>query len=198
MVPLFCLNVPFPSRQHYELGPVPEKHRTRYTGSGPSLLVDCYPRSTTDHLPLPSQASGASFGYMVVWIMSQRFLLHVHGERLARVTPRLTLTPIYLRALAEAAEVRAQRQFIFSPNGRVVARDVRAGGVRDGNGGMNLDVQVQIEQAVMVDYHPRTHRIPRTIWDRKQSDITNVYSPDRALWGLSRTEINKTEGDPWP
>lgn len=29
------------------------------------------------------QSSGASFGYMVVWIMSQKFLINIHGKQLA-------------------------------------------------------------------------------------------------------------------
>lgn len=124
-------------------------------------------RNSVEH---DTQASGASFGYMVVWIMSQSFLIHVH----------------------EAAEVRAQREFIFSPRGRVA----RSGNVvRDENGSVNLDVQVQIERAVMVDYHPKTHWKAGVFWDRRPTgiDITNGGSADPAQWELSR--VVKSGGD---
>lgn len=126
------------------------------------------------------QASGASFGYTVVWIMSQRFLIHVH----------------------EAAEVRAHPGFIFttpSSNQRGSRTVTSAPG--KANGGMSLDVQVKIEQAVMIDYAPRTHRIPgRTLWDRRKSEsVTNGdgLSPDverQAQWELS--SVTKRESTP--
>lgn len=134
---------------------------------------------------------------MVVWIMSQSFLIHVHGERLTRIAPHFILTIIPVRVLlTEASEVRSNRQFIFSPAGRL-PRDVRAGQVCNKNGDMNLDVQVQIEQAVMVDYHPKAHRIPRVLWEPKQADTPNGDTTDKGQCGSSQVSINKPEDDSW-
>jgi hypothetical protein len=55
----------------------------------------------------------------------------------------------------------------------------------------NLDVQVQIEQAVMVDYDPivygrENYRKPRTIWDQKQSTVDGESSSlEQNRWELS-------------
>jgi len=114
------------------------------------------------------ESSGAPFGYMVVWIMSQNILIHIH----------------------EAAEVRAQRWYVFGPPGRgaSIAQNVGPRKEHDENGGLNLDVQVQIEQAVMVDYNPKTHRKPRVLdLDRKRSEIDggDSSSTDQGQWELS-------------
>lgn len=69
-------------------------------------------------------------------------------------SPALVLTGHPLRNLVEAAEVRAQRELGFGPNGRIVRRSEMDGE----NGDINLKVQVQIEQAVMVDYDVKTKR----------------------------------------
>lgn len=105
-----------------------------------------------------AQSSGAAFGYMVIWIMSQRILIHIH----------------------EAAEEGAHQR-IFVTHQIPTPRDITSamrnqfnGSAKDetetGNG--DLDVQVQIEQAVMVDYNPvygrGDYRKPRVVWDRKQ------------------------------
>lgn len=144
------------------------------------------PELASDLWPLISQPSGPSFGYMVVWIMSQSILIHVYGERFARVGPRLTLMGIPLRTPAEAAEARARREFILGPIGRGMAHNVRTN--------KDLDVQVQIEQAVMVDYDTRTHRKPRVLWERRQNEIAggDISSGDQGQWELSR--VAKTAG----
>ena len=53
-----------------------------------------------------------------------------------------------------------------------------------------LDVQVQIEQAVMVDYNPvygrEDYRKPRVIWDKKQGDTKGDNSPtEQNQWELT-------------
>lgn len=107
------------------------------------------------------------------------------------------LKSIPLRTPAEAAEIRVQRQFVFSPNGRVVARGAGGHKARNESGDVSLDVQVQIEQAVMVDYHPRAHRVPRMLWDRRPSGIPNGDSADRGHWELAAS-VNKPGDDSWP
>jgi hypothetical protein len=101
---------------------------------------------------------------------------------------------IPVRTIAEAAEVRARRDFIFGPTSRIVHRGVGASKVFGENGDINLDVQVEVEHAVMVDYHPGTHRLPRALWDRKQSDITNGSPANQSWWGFSRSSANKPGG----
>ena len=93
---------------------------------------------------------------MVVWIMSQNILIHIHGERSVRAESCLMLTGIPHCAPAEAAEARAQRWYIFGPPPRGTAQNIRPCKNHDENGGLDLDVQVQIEHAVMVDYDPKT------------------------------------------
>jgi len=127
---------------------------------------------------------------MVVWIMSQNILIHIHGERSARVERCVTLTGIPLCAPAEAAETRAQRLYVFGPPGRgaSIVQNIGPRKEHDENGGLNLDVQVQIEQAVMVDYHPRTHRTPRVPnLDRRQNEIEDgeTSSANQGQWELS-------------
>jgi len=62
-----------------------------------------------------------------------------------------------------------------------------------------LDVQVQIEQAVMVDYdYARGCRGPRAVWDRKQSgakeDGERSFG-EQNQWELSSVKsISKTAG----
>ena len=74
-----------------------------------------------------------------------------------------------------------------------MVNNVRVGKDYDENGGMNLDVQVQIEQAVMVDYGPKVHRKPRAPWERKQSGIAgsgDTSFADQGQWEL--TNATKT------
>jgi len=116
------------------------------------------------------QSSGASFGYMVVWIMSQRILIHIH----------------------EASEDRAQGRIVVSHQisaPRDITHAMRSqfnsgkDGFDTGTTG-DIDVQVQIEQAVMVDY-----RKPHVVWDRKQSPPAKEDgerpSGERNQWELS-------------
>ncbi|KAF9784374.1 hypothetical protein BJ322DRAFT_845521 [Thelephora terrestris] len=109
-----------------------------------------------------TQASGASFGFMVVWVMSQSFLIHIH----------------------EAAEIRAQQGFIFGRSGNVIARNA-VDNSPGRNDDANLGVQVQIEQAIMVDYNPKTDRKATIFWERKRSEVTDGDSPERGQWELS-------------
>jgi len=124
------------------------------------------------------QSSGASFGYMVVWIMSQRILIHIH----------------------DAAEVRAHQRVIVShqlsaPRDITHAMRTQFNGGKDGaeTSTGDLGVQVQIEQAVMVDYDPvafgrENYRKPRVIWDRKRGGANadeEQSSVEQAQWELS-------------
>jgi len=126
------------------------------------------------------QSSGAAFGYMVVWIMSQRILIHIH----------------------EAAEERARQRIVVThqlsaPRDITHAMRTQFTGGKDGtesNSG-ELDVQVQIEQAVMVDYNPayarENYRKPRVIWDRKKSTTKGEddrLSGEQNQWELSSVQ----------
>lgn len=100
--------------------------------------------------------------------------------------------------LVEAAEEHA-RQRIFVTHQIPAPRDITSamrnqfnGSAKDetetGNG--DLDVQVQIEQAVMVDYNPiygrEDYRKPRVIWDRKQGATKGEKpSEEQNQWELA-------------
>lgn len=58
------------------------------------------------------------------------------------------------------------------------------------SGGGELDVQVQIEHAVMVDYNSAAYsredyRKPRVIWDRKQGVTQGERTSEQNQWELS-------------
>ena len=72
-----------------------------------------------------------------------------------------------------------------------MARNARPGKGHDENGGPNLDVQVQIERDVMVDYDQKTRRTPRILsWDRKRSEVKNedTIFVDQGQWELSSVD----------
>jgi hypothetical protein len=124
------------------------------------------------------QSSGASFGYMVVWIMSQRILIHIH----------------------DAAEERARQRIIVThqlaaPRDITHAMRTQFDGGKDGDEmtGSDIGVQVQIEQAVMVDYDPiaygrENYRKPRVIWDQKQSTANG--DAERSFGEQNRWELS--------
>jgi len=122
-----------------------------------------------------TQSSGASFGYMVVWIMSQRILIHIHEVAEERSHQRIFVT----HQIAAPRDIsHAMRNQFNSP-----VKD----GIETPNDG--LDVQVQIEQAVMVDYDPvygrENYRKPRVMWDKKRCATEGEKPPtEQNQWEL--------------
>jgi hypothetical protein len=121
---------------------------------------------------------------------SHSYSWYIQNDQLA-VCSHLTQT------LADAAEDRAHQR-IFVSHQISAPRDISQamrnqfnsptkGGTETTND--ELDVQVQIEQAVMVDYDPvygrESYRKPRVIWDKKQG----ATKGDK----LSPTEQNQWE-----
>jgi hypothetical protein len=119
--------------------------------------------------------------------MSQGILIHIHGECLAQIEPPLQLTGIPPRTPAEAAETRAHHMATFGATGRGTMYNVRTGKSGSEDRSRSLDVQVQIEQAVMVDYDQKPYQEPRGTLNRERSDITNgeTSSADQGEWELS-------------
>lgn len=121
------------------------------------------------------QSSGAAFGYMIIWIMSQRVLIHIHEAAEERTHQRIFVTH----------QISAPRDISNA------MRNQFNGSTKDGAEPTNedLDVQVQIEQAVMVDYDPygrEDYRKPRVIWDRKPSATKGERpSGEQGQWELS-------------
>lgn len=117
--------------------------------------------------------------------MSQNILIHIHGEGFPRMESPLVLTSVPLRTPAEASEARA-RQIIFGPADVYNVRNANSG---DGNNAKDLDVQVQIERTVMMDFDPRISQKQRVLWERARSDITNGDGSfvDQGQWELSNT-----------
>jgi len=118
--------------------------------------------------------------------MSQRILIHIHGERFARIEKHLALMGILPRTPAEASEARIYERFIWGTTGHDATHN--AGNVkdRDSDGGMSLDVQVQIERAVTVDYDLETRWKPqRGPWERKQANIPSEGTTSADQVGLS-------------
>lgn len=95
---------------------------------------------------------------MVVWITSQRILIHIHGRSRA-----VNRKPFFSSRLsADAAEERAHQgvfvshQITAPRDGSLVVRNRFGSSMKDGTettiGG--LGVQVEIEQTASVDYSP--------------------------------------------
>ena len=78
-----------------------------------------------------------------------------------------------------------------------------AGGKDSSETAAELDVQVQIEQAIMVDYGPafarEDYRKPRVMWDRRESTTrgdADVLSGDQNQWELSSVQSMIKTRDP--
>ncbi|KAF9652352.1 hypothetical protein BDM02DRAFT_3109361 [Thelephora ganbajun] len=124
------------------------------------------------------QSSGASFGYMVIWIMSQRILIHIHKASEERTHQRIIVTHQLSTPRDITHAMRTQLNGSMKDEVETTTNE--------------LDVQVQIEQAVMVDYDPvyarEDYRKPRVIWDRKQGVTKGdgeMPSGERNQWELS-------------
>jgi len=100
----------------------------------------------------------------------------------------------------EASEERSHQRIVLShqlsaPRDITRAMRTQFNGTKDGTETTTgeLDVQVQIEQAVMVDYNlnygQENCRKPRAIWDRKQSTIKGEEerppAREQGQWELS-------------
>jgi hypothetical protein len=62
-----------------------------------------------------------------------------------------------LCTLLEAAEIRAQRGPSSYLVDRNAIRNLRQGKIGGGSRTMSISVQIQVKQAAMVDYNPKTH-----------------------------------------
>lgn len=119
--------------------------------------------------------------------MSQGILIHIHGECLVQIESPLQLTGVPPRTPAEAAEARAHHMATFGATGRGVMYNVRTGKADSEDRNRSLDVQVQIERAVMVDDDRKPYQESRGTLNRERSDITNgkTSSADQGEWELS-------------
>jgi len=113
-------------------------------------------------------------------------------------------TVYHLTPPTDAAEERAHQRVLVShqlsaPRDITNAMRTQFNGGKDGaeTSTGDLGVQVQIEQAVMVDYDPvvygrEDYRRPRVIWDRKRS-AANGESVEQTQWELSSVRsVDKT------
>jgi len=106
--------------------------------------------------------------------MSQKIIIHIHGECFARIEKHLALMGVLPRTPAEATETHTCGRFIWGTTGHGVTHNTRNVKDRYSDGSMSLDVQVQIERAVTVDYDLETRWKPRRgPWERKYADISN-------------------------
>lgn len=122
------------------------------------------------------QSSGAAFGYAVVWIMSQRILIHIHEVAEEPTHQRIMVS----HQISSPRDITHAMRTQFNSSSKDEAETT----------GNELDVQVQIEQAVMVDYKPiyghEDYRKPRVIWDRKQGGTEGERSSgEQNRWELS-------------
>ncbi|KAF9788546.1 hypothetical protein BJ322DRAFT_642481 [Thelephora terrestris] len=130
------------------------------------------------------QSSGASFGYLVVWIMSQRILIHIHEAAEDRAHQRIFVS----HQISAPRDITQAMRNQFNNSAKEGAETTNDG----------LDVQVQIEEAVMVDYDPiygrEDYRTPRVLWDRKPGVTRGERtSEEQNEWELSSTKsVSKT------
>lgn len=123
---------------------------------------------------------------MVVWIMSQKFLIHVHGEHLHE-SSRFSVMCVLIHTIADSAEVRLQRNAIFNPTGVGAARSAGTSMIFNENGGKNLDIQVQVKRAVRVDRQPKNSSEPEVFLDQRKGDIENEGPSfaEQVMWEIS-------------
>ena len=136
----------------------------------------------------------------LVWVYGRMDYEPTNSHPYSRYVQDDLLTVDHLTPPTDAAEERAHQRVIVSHQ-LAAPRDITHAMRTQFNGGKDgaetstgdLGVQVQIEQAVMVDYDPvvygrENYRRPRVIWDRKQSAANGdveASSVEQAQWELS-------------
>ncbi|OBZ78070.1 hypothetical protein A0H81_02525 [Grifola frondosa] len=136
---------------------------------------------TTDET---TQSSGASLGYTITWIMSQRILIHLRDAAAEHnrmptthivVSRPLTSARSVSQAMRSQFESKVRIDDHFSTSGVVVVS--HAGEEESRVSDLDLehgdfDVQVQIEESVAVEYDSQafereSYRTPRLMWEER-------------------------------
>lgn len=121
---------------------------------------------TTD---VSTQSAGASMGYAVTWIMSQRILIHVqemtdsdtqHSERVIIARPTLSARKKVLSGLRSQFESKSQSKKT-SKDAELAPTSPRNRNAND----MGLDIRVRVERSVVVDHAPADESDQWSLWE---------------------------------
>jgi len=156
--------------------------------------------SVQNGVKLRTRSNPVSTPQRLVWIYGRMDYEPTNSHSYSQYVQDGRPTVDYLTPSADAAEERARQRVIVShqlsaPRDITHAMRTQFGGGKDGaeTSTGDLGVQVQIEQAVMVDYDPvvcgrENYRKPRVIWDRKRSTANG--DGERSSAELSRWELS--------
>ncbi|KAG1785751.1 uncharacterized protein HD556DRAFT_95771 [Suillus plorans] len=115
------------------------------------------------------QSAGASMGYAVTWIMSQRILIHVqemtesdpqHSERVIIARPTLSARKKVLSGLRSQFESKSQSKKT-SKDAEFAPTSPRNGNTND----MELDIRVRVERSMVVDHAPADESDQWSLWE---------------------------------
>ncbi|KAG2134681.1 hypothetical protein BD769DRAFT_1443115 [Suillus cothurnatus] len=114
---------------------------------------------TTD---IETQSAGASIGYAVTWIMSQRILIHVRESDTQRLENVIVARPTLTAQKKVMSGLRSQFESKSHSKGSDSARSPINGEFRPKSPGksndMELDICVRVERSVVVDYMDESER----------------------------------------
>lgn len=139
---------------------------------------------TSDEL---TQASGTCLGEAMTWIMSQKILIHLREA----AAERHDATQVISRPLHSPRSISYAMRSQFETKDTQLDEEFAISGTPAGDGHMlsdlvhdlsdvELDVQVQVEHSVTVEYDPdayerESYHTPRVVW----TDKTKVNSSQR-------------------
>ncbi|KAG2122467.1 hypothetical protein DEU56DRAFT_73304 [Suillus clintonianus] len=124
---------------------------------------------TTD---FQTQSAGASMGYAVTWIMSQRILIHVremtepdvrHLENVVMARPTLSAQKKMLSSLRSQFESKSHSK--NSKDAELLPSSPRNGQAND----MELGIRVRVERSVVVDYAPADESDRLSLWGTSEA-----------------------------
>ncbi|KIK35828.1 hypothetical protein CY34DRAFT_557749, partial [Suillus luteus UH-Slu-Lm8-n1] len=118
-----------------------------------------------------TQSAGASMGYAVTWIMSQRILIHIREmtepdpqrmENVVIARPTLTARKKFLSGLRSQFESKSQSK--NSKNSKDADLAPTSPRTESGNN-MELGIRVRVERSVVVDHTPADESDHSSLWD---------------------------------
>ncbi|KAG1764513.1 hypothetical protein EDD22DRAFT_447582 [Suillus occidentalis] len=126
-----------------------------------------------------TQSAGASMGYAVTWIMSQRILIHLremteqdpqHLENVVIAYPSLTARKKFLSGLRSQFEFKSQsKNSKNSKDANSKDTDLAPTSPRNDNANdMELGIRIRVERSVVVDHVPVDESDHSSLWETSE------------------------------